>query len=390
MQTLSKRLNKNVLFILIGIALMIKLSLFLFAEANAPDAKFMWDTQWYLKSGMNFIEHGAFARSIGVNVIQYEVFRTPGYPFFLGLTHDLLNLPFSGVVLIQVLLGVLTAWFVYCTARLINLDNAWLAGLIMLYDPSMTVHALFLLTDCLFTCLLSVFLYCFVKFVQKKNLRDLILSSLLLVCAIYVRPVAYYLPGFLVFFLLFNNFKASWKRNIIYALAFLITCYSLIGLWHLRNHARVNRFVFSDINSAALKYEGILSKGERYRKDAKSEHLESYHYYLNVIPRSVWELWTRPASLKNLGSQPLKLAGKIFAYPFILFWMIGLVRGIWAARGSPAVVSMVVVIGYLTVVTVLAILLNVGPRFRLPMMPFVAVISAYGWGRIAYSTDAVE
>ena len=87
----------------------------------------------------------------------------------------------------------------------------------------------------------------------------------------------------------------------------------------------------------------------------------------------------RPASLKHLDSKPIKLAGKIFAYPFIVFWFVGLVLGIWKGWREPHLQFCIIMIMYFTVVTVLSILLNVGSRFRLPMMPFIAVLAAYGW-----------
>ncbi|MFT5387330.1 MAG: hypothetical protein ACI9E5_000457 [Candidatus Omnitrophota bacterium] len=375
-------MNKKLFPLLIGVALVIKLLLFLYAESFAPEAKFMLDTQWYLQSAESFAHHGVFARSVSQDgLIYHETFRTPGYPLFLSVFHYQCHIPFSGIIVIQIILSIITAGIVFKTVQLFCEKAAALSAFIILFDPSTTIHSMFLLTDTLFVFLLTIFLYFFVKFIKFKSLRCLVLSALILALASYVRPVSYFLGlGMSLFMVVFMARHFGFKI-IGYSLIFLTIIYGLIGVWHYRNYIHTKSFVFSNISQAAVKGEGVFSNTERIRKDGKSDHLSSYRYYLNIIPRSYWELFTRPATLKNFGNENLKLVGKIFAYPFILFWMVGMVRGAWRMRTNIYGQICLVVILYFATVTVCAILLNVGSRFRLPMMPCIAMLAAIGFSK---------
>ena len=126
------RRDKKFLYIILG-ALLIKLLLFAFAEIRAPEAKVKIDTKVYLDTGMMLAKTGAFARPTeDGGISQYELYRTPGYPVFLAISHGLLKIPIWGIILCQIGLTLLAAFFTYQTAIRIDPRLGFLSTLIIL------------------------------------------------------------------------------------------------------------------------------------------------------------------------------------------------------------------------------------------------------------------
>ena len=59
--------------------------------------------------------------------------------------------------------------------------------------------------------------------------------------------------------------------------------------------------------------------------------------------------------------------------------MIGFLAGLTKIRGDMLLQFLVLVVGYFIVASVVGSGLDVSARFRVPMMPFVAILSSYGW-----------
>ncbi|MBC8388467.1 MAG: hypothetical protein H8E13_10530, partial [Actinobacteria bacterium] len=142
--------NKRCFFIILVIALLIKFSLFIYAEAYAPEAKFQFDTKMYLESGLNLATHGIFARQDTKGNFTYETFRTPGFPLFLGVLRGLMKIPFSGIILTQIFLTILVAFITYKAAATFDPRLGYLSAVIVLFDPPVTIFSLMLLSETLF------------------------------------------------------------------------------------------------------------------------------------------------------------------------------------------------------------------------------------------------
>ena len=132
--------NKKPSPIVIIIALLIKFSLFTFASIHNPRAKFQYDSYGYLNTGMMLTSHGVFAQDNN-GVLKYELFRTPGYPLFLGLLHGTLKIPLDGVILVQVLLTILAAFVTYKAAFEIDNKIAFLGAAIVLFSLPVTIFS---------------------------------------------------------------------------------------------------------------------------------------------------------------------------------------------------------------------------------------------------------
>lgn len=369
--------NKRIL-ILIAVAILLKSSLFLYSISEAPELKIQADTHSYLEPGLSLVNNSVFGSLNEDGSHSHQYYRTPGYPLFLGIFHGLLKIPLNGVIYLQIILTLLSAAIVFKTASKISPQLGTIAFVIILFDPAITIYSLMLLTESVFLFLMSIFMYTMVTYLQKQNKKYLFLSAITLVAATYVRPITFYLGGILAIFILATSFRKDPKKSILHACIFVVTVYSLLFLWQYRNYTHFKEFQFSNINNATVNLKGLYKSYER-NEDPISQGLSPAAYYINVGSRNVMSLMTRPASFKNFNSPNLKKVGKVFSYPWIAFWLMGLLFGISKIGNNISFLFFLVVIFYLIGATVIGTMWGSGPRFRIPMMPYIAILSAAGW-----------
>jgi hypothetical protein len=165
-----------------------------------------------------------------------------------------------------------------------------------------------------------------------------------------------------------------------------VTLHSLLFPWQWRNYIHFGKFEFSDVAGSTLRSTGMYKSYER-NQDLKSQGLPPLPYYLNASSRCLLSLLTRPVSLKYFGSKPLKAAGKIYSYPWIMFWLAGILLGLRGAGKDICYPFLAVVILYFIFTSVIAAMWIADARFRVPMMPFIAILSAYGWSSLKGRTN---
>jgi len=366
------------LTILLAIALLIKLTLFVYANSYAPQAKFQVDTQQYLDLGFTLVSQGAFATPAPGGHLVYQYFRTPGYPLFLGILHGILKIPFGGIIIIQILLTIGSAFMVYQTGRKIDERIGPLAFFIILFDPAITIFSLMLLTESLYLFGMSGFLFMFISYLKVRNKRYLCLSALFLTAATFVRPISYFLGIAIAIFILYVSWPSNIKKGLAHGCLFLFIVYGLFFCWQGRNYQRFANFKFSDIQRATTQKEGLYKSYQR-NKDPYTQNLPPIPYYLNVTSRSLMSLFTRPASMKYFGSPLLKSLGKLFSYPWILFWISGFLFSLSKIEKSLYYQFLAVIVFYFIMATIGGALWGSGARFRVPMMPPIALMASYGW-----------
>jgi 4-amino-4-deoxy-L-arabinose transferase-like glycosyltransferase len=369
--------NKKLSLIIIIIALLIKFSLFTFASIHNPQAKFQSDSYGYLNTGMMLALHGAFAQDNN-GVLKYELFRTPGYPLFLGLLHGILKIPLDGVILVQVLLTILAAFVTYKVAFEIDHKIAFLGAAIVLFSLPITIFSLMLLTESLYLLLISLFMLAFIHYLKNRETKLILLSAILLAAATYVRPISYYLGGALAAFIVYVNVPDKLKKAILHATLFLAVTYGLLGIWQLRNYIHFHQNTFASIIQENCKVSGIFHSYST-NKDPLTQGWPPIPYYVNVTWRCFLSLMTRPGSFKYLHFPILTIAGKVIGYPWVVFWMTGFLIGLTKIRRNIYYQFILCVILYFVFTTIGGEMWYSGERYRVPIMPFIAIISAAGW-----------
>lgn len=369
-------------------AVIVKLILFLFAAIYAPQGKFLPDSQGYLNLADMIIHKGVFALQDASGNLIYENFRTPGYPLFIAIFHGLIRLPLDGIILIQIIMTLAAAFIVYKTAMIIDPKIAFLSALIILLDPPITIFSMTILTESLFLLFIAIFAYLFTSYIKSRRVGQLILSAVILAISAYIRPVAYYLGFALALFVICAGMRGNFWRGLKHALIFLLVAYSVIGLWQLRNYIRCHSMAFCTADQFNLSSVGLFKSYAR-NTDPHTQGMAPLPYYVNVTFRSAMSLLTRPGNFKYFQCKPLTLGSLAFSYPWMIFWVSGFVWGIINMRRNIYVQAMLFIALYFIAASVGGLMWSVCERIRVPIMPFIAIISAYGWtlflGRIRKS-----
>jgi 4-amino-4-deoxy-L-arabinose transferase-like glycosyltransferase len=371
--------SKRSLFICLGLAVLLRLGLFLLTTTLAPQGKFENDSYWYVEGGDSIAREGRFVLlNDDGKTTRYEMYRTPGYPFFLAVLHGRLKWPLDQVLLVQIALTIAAARMVYGTAGRIDPDAAVLAAAIIAFDPAITVSSLMLMTETVFLFLMALFLCLFIRYRESTTLRLIIAIALTIAAAAYVRPIGYFLGAATALFMIYDR-SGGPKKAIVHAIVLLTVVYSLLGLWQARNYRRNGNSAFSTVTGATDK-DGLYKS---YARDGKARRTASPSaYYINCGSRAVLALFTRPESFKFWKMKPLTVAGKIVSYPWIVFWMSGFLVGLGKTGSDRRFHFLVWIILYFAVIKVAGTMLFESARFRVPMMPFIAVIAASGWKAI--------
>lgn len=368
--------KNKLIWIIIIIALVIKFALFSYMLIFAPDGKFQPDSTDYLKTAGVIASRGVFALDNN-GVLQYESYRTPGYPFFLSLLHFMLKIPLEGVIFLQILLAIAVAFITYKAASIIDRKIALLSALIVLYSPPITIFSLQILGDILNLFLLSLFMLAFIRYLQTKRTNLIMLSVIPLALATYVRPVSYYFCLVMAIFIVYTNIRDKFWRGIFHALIFLIVVYGILGIWLLRNYIHFHRYIFTNIQSDYRSFPIF----ENYAKTDASlgKTVAPVLSYINAAWHCFLSLMTRPGSLKYFHNYTLTVIGKIFGYPFVVFWWIGFLAGLSKIKSSIYFQFILFMIAYFVFVTIAVVARSSGERYLLPIIPLISIVSAAGW-----------
>jgi hypothetical protein len=377
--------NKKYFVIIVAGAILIKLLLFLLVTVYVPQSKFLPDSSLYLKTADMLATKGVFATQNSDGSLKYEINRTPGYPIFIALINGVFKIPLGGIIFIQQLLIISVAGIVYKTAEVIEPKLKFLSAIIILISPTLNIYSLMILTETLFMFCISMFMFCYVQYIKNGEIKSLILSSVMLVLASYVRPGCYFLGIIMTFFIIYANTSKDRKKTLQHALLFIFIIYSLLGVWQLRNYLVVGSPVFSSIFFEDPTKNGLchsfLRNTNHFRHHFRYD-MGPILYYMDATWQSFWSIMSRPGSLKYFNCHALTVIGKVFAYPFMIFWMTGFLWGVINIGRNIYYKFLLIVIFYFVSGSILSDMLIETSRFRMPIMPFIAIISAYGWSQL--------
>ena len=375
--------NKKIVFYIIIIAIFIKLFLFVFTVTFYAPGKFQPDSNDYINTGAMIVSQGVFAQEDN-GLLRYESRRTPGYPLFLGVLGGILKIPLIGIIFLQMLLTIATAFITYKIAFEINEKIAFLSGLIVLYSPIITIASLQILTETLYLFLLSLFMFLFICYLKSKKTKLFIYSAIILVMATYVRPISYYLPMAVAVFILYVSIRDRVWKAIFHAVVFLLVSYSLLGIWQIRNYLHFHQYIFTHFQNIVNNYSPLHS----YIRNNGSfiNNLAPVLYYCDLFGRSFISLITEPGSLKYFHCHILTIIGKIFGYTFVIFWWIGFLIGLTKVKRNIHYQFIIFIILYFIFVTIFTAGLTSTERYRVPIVPFIAIIAAVGWVKLKRNT----
>lgn len=188
------------------------------------------DSSEYAQLTQNLVESGTF--TLG-NVP--EMFRSPGYSFFLAPFFALDN-SFYLAVFAQILLVLGCALLIYEIGKKF-LPEFWalICALFFALDPTTIFYSLSIFSDTLFTFLTLLAVY--LLFIREKiGWGEYALAGLVLGFGALVRSAGEYLVIIFAIFALYEAVKSvSFRKAILLTLLFLVSAFAVVAPWYVRN-----------------------------------------------------------------------------------------------------------------------------------------------------------
>ena len=220
-----------------------------------PERIWKPDSITYHNPALSLLEYGKF--SVSLNHPDFpETIRTPGYPLFMAFIYYLFGVKPWVVILFQILLSTLTVIMVFDLGkRLVSPSVGFIASIFLLLDPVSFYYSEVLLTETLFTFLITLtiwsssFLFLYKNSNQKPRLIWAIVAGISLAFATLTRPISYYLIFFvLLFFIIWLKKRAFGIRfSILIFMAIMLPSLIFVGGWQFRNFKISGSYELSNI-----------------------------------------------------------------------------------------------------------------------------------------------
>ena len=276
---------------------------FLIYQHNNYDTKCFWaihgDTGGYVNSAENLLKYGSFSIGEYPNLIPF-IHRTPGYPVFLipGLIIGSLE---WYTIIVQILLSSLIILFIYKIGKTIirNENVILLACLFYSLSIQSIRYTNYILTETLFSFLLVISTYLFLKYLRFNRFKFAFLSFVILIISIYVRPIGYFFYPLLFIIFVISQFrrKVEIRTIVLSSIIIFLIGFIGIGIWQYRNYKKTGYKGFSQIsveNLYSYFAPKILAEKEGINIDKVYKRLgiSKYHkhYFLVHPEQKNWKI----------------------------------------------------------------------------------------------------
>jgi 4-amino-4-deoxy-L-arabinose transferase-like glycosyltransferase len=239
-------IKKYPLLIILCSAFLIRVIYFAFVILRNPEGIYVFDSYGYWQISFNVREYGIFSQSYNLP-LEPDYYRTPLYPLFI-IAAELVGPEGFSIIAFQILLAVLICWLTYKLAMLITGSYyiSLVSALIIACDvPSVVMNTL-VMTETLFTFLLLGTLYLFLRYLNSSKIKLLVLSSVCCGLAVLCRPIGFFVPVLLMVFLLFN-FRKKLKSILLSVVLYGVVSVLTISPWLIRNKVAFKHFFLSVI-----------------------------------------------------------------------------------------------------------------------------------------------
>lgn len=254
--------KKKGLYLLLAIILLITtlIKIITFNVVHQYDKKqlFDYDTPRYEEPAKHWLNTGSLALEPD-SINSRALNAAPFYPIVIGSVYKLFgeNNRYA-VILVQIILSTLTAFFVYLiAAKLWSRSTGVIAALLMAVEPLQFTYSQVMLSEVLSTSLTTLFIV-FFTYMMLGNKKYVYLFALLigvvLATATMTRPINYYLilpvVGGIIWFRKSINLQGV---SLLRLIGCMVLPYVLIiGSWHIRNGLMTGAYEFTDNGSTLV------------------------------------------------------------------------------------------------------------------------------------------
>ncbi len=294
-----------------SLALFLRLSYVATTVVNDPIRA---DALVYVEIAQNLIKYGVYAQA--GQVANY--FIPPGYPAFLAvliwLTPEDID-AYWVVLILQSVLGACTAALVFLTVRrFMNLHLSLLAGGLTIVSPHLIVMTGYVLTETLFTFLLSLSIFVLLEGWMRPSFKLVFFAGLIIGMAGLVRPSIAGFPVFLVIgSFIFAKTETAKYLSIAYLVGLLFCTTGWLGWTNInQNSVRAPESLATKAFAFGI-YPDLVYKDQRfrgypYREDPNWDNFSSSY------------LETAKVLLGRFVEDPVKYAKWYLVDKALLFW----------------------------------------------------------------------
>jgi len=359
----------------------------------------LMDSQRYQKTAVHILQGRGFCEYIR----RPSAFAPPLYPTFLAGIFAVFGKNILIVKLIQAFLSASTIIIVFKIGKLLFNEKTGLIGAgIAAVFPELIVIPAYLYTETLYMVFSTTAFYFMIKgYKQKFSLWLWVWSGLLLGLGLLTRHILIMFPVFIVItFYVFKSMRTNLKGTIVMA----VVCYAVVSPWIIRNYIQFHEFIPIARGARSglwvgsyLPYNGEFRYSEtmeRIVKEAGSvDNLVQrdnvlFSKAMQTIIQHPWTYFSLSAkkfflyyfkAYRNIpNGRPRSTNFMIFFtltasyYLMLFFTAIGVVISRKEWRQYIIIFTLFLYSGVIHSLTVAV------PRYRMPLYPFLAVLSAFG------------
>ncbi|HWR38334.1 MAG TPA: glycosyltransferase family 39 protein [Patescibacteria group bacterium] len=351
------------------------------------------DSQWYLNYAHAVIAN--FSDGLDMNDVLYL-----GYNLLLALLLAIFKEPVA-VIFLQALTAGLGVILVYRIAqRLFNRTTAVLASLFYCASWEITQWAMYILSDSFFTSLLLLCVYWLLLAVELPDWKYRVGFGVAALVLLFFRPTGLVMLAMMAVYVLMRvdaGFLVGYLKRYRLWLGGLLTVAAVAGVYLYNAHHLDPLLASLQFNAKKVLYN-IYAKGWVYDKPTAHDYFFRSDYQINICDSLVlsyivnnWHhvlivygkraiaflgSWIWSTDLNQLTGILHFLKNMV---PFGLF-SVGTVAAMRDGRFSRASILWLVVFGVLAFCVL--VFIDAMYRYRLPAIPFIAIIAAYGAERL--------
>jgi 4-amino-4-deoxy-L-arabinose transferase-like glycosyltransferase len=238
-----------------------------------------------------------------------EIFRTPGYPIFLIPSVALGHFYLLALTENLALFGLAAFGIYKVTASIFNSEAGLYAMALYSVDPISLLYSEKILSETTFTAICVIFLWGLAGYMKNAGRGYLVLSSVALVCATYVRALTIYFPLFLIPVLLLFPRTIRLRQRLTHCLIFVLIFGLAIGGWVGRNSRVAGYHGFSSVSDFNLYFYSagaVMARLDGTPFSAEQVHLGmgDQEQYLRMHPEQ--RAWTTGEMYAYQGRQGIE------------------------------------------------------------------------------------
>ena len=248
-------MKKQLLFVIL-FAFIVRFALFLIAQPWTEDVEqnriVRSDAIGYHELAVRIVSDFTFELDNEKNS-----FRTPGYPVFISMIYFIFGSKPYIVLIFQIFINLLSIFLVFKIAHyLFNEKIALIASFLYSIDPHTVLYTCELFTETLFTFIIILSFFYFIKGLKLSNLKYFILSGLFFGLSALIRPISLFIPFVLVgLIFIYSKFKFKFKIKS----SFIIVSFFVLAItpWLYRNYRDFNSFSLSSLPAYNLIFYNV-------------------------------------------------------------------------------------------------------------------------------------